>query len=114
MEQIDGAFHHSGRDYLVEARWRKLPPDTNDLFDFAMKVSGKLDGTLGLIITMVPPASTILEHVAKQSRRILVMDGRDLALILEGQVSLPEAIDLRGRRAAQEGVLFASLAGRVP
>jgi hypothetical protein len=112
LEQIDGAFHHSGRDYLVEAKWTKLPPDTNDLFDFAMKVSGKLDGTLGLVITTIAPAAAILEHVAKQSRRILVMDGRDLALILEGQISLPEALDLKSRRAAQEGVLFVSLAGK--
>jgi hypothetical protein len=110
VEQIDGAFRYAGRDYLVEARWRKLPPDANDLFDFAMKVSGKLEGTLGLIITMVPPDPAILEHVAKQSRRVLVMDGRDLALILEGQISLPEALDLKSRLAAQEGVLFVSLA----
>jgi hypothetical protein len=68
VEQIDGAFHHGGRDYLVEARWRKLPPDTNDLFDFAMKVSSKLDGTLGLIITMVAPSPEILDHVSRQSR----------------------------------------------
>jgi hypothetical protein len=109
VEQIDGAFRHGGRDYLVEARWRKLPPDTNDLFDFAMKVSGKLDGTLGLIITMVPPSQEILDHVSRQSRRVLVMDGADLAAVLEGRVTLPEALDMKSRRAAQEGVLFAPL-----
>jgi hypothetical protein len=110
VEQIDGAIRYASRDFLVEAKWTKVPPDTNDLFDFAMKVSGKLDGTLGLVITMLPPAADILEHVAKQSRRVLVMDGRDLALILEGQVTLPEALDMKSRRAAQEGILFASLA----
>lgn len=109
VEQIDGAFRYGGRDYLVEARWRKLPPDTNDLFDFAMKVSGKLDGTLGLVITMVPPTPEILEHVSKQSRRVLIMDGADLAAVLEGRVSLPEALDVKSRRAAQEGVLFVRL-----
>jgi hypothetical protein len=109
MEQIDGAFHHGGRDYLVEARWRRLPPDTNDLFDFAMKVSGKLDGTLGLIITMVPPSQAILDHVSRQTRRVLVMDGADLAAVFEGRVTLPEALDIKSRRAAQEGVLFAPL-----
>lgn len=112
VEQIDGAFNFGGRDYLVEARWRKLAPDANDLFDFAMKVSGKLDGTLGLVISMLAPAPRILEHVSKQSRRVLIMDGRDLALILEGQVTLPDAIEMKSRRAAQEGVLFASLAPR--
>ena len=112
VEQIDGAFHHCGRDYLVEAKWQKLPPDTNDLFDFAMKVSGKLEGTLGLVISMVAPRSEILDHVARQTRSVLIMDGRDLALILEGQVTLPEALDLKSRRAAQEGTLFTRLGPR--
>ncbi len=111
VEQIDGAFHHGGRDYLVEAKWQKLPPDANDLFDFAMKVSGKLEGTLGLVVSMVPPSPEILDHVSRQTRCVLVMDGRDLALILEGQITLPEALDLKSRRAAQEGVLFTSLSG---
>jgi hypothetical protein len=112
VEQIDGAFHHGGRDYLVEAKWQQLPPDSNDLFDFAMKVSGKLDGTLGLLISMVAPSPEILDHISRQTRCVLIMDGRDVALILEGGVTLPEALDLKSRRAAQEGVLFTSLAAR--
>jgi hypothetical protein len=40
------------------------------------------------------------------------MDGRDLALILEGQVTLLEALDLKSRRAAQEGTLFTRLGPR--
>lgn len=113
VEQIDGAFHHGGRDYLLEAKWQKLPPDANDLFDFAMKVTGKLDGTLGLVVSMVPPSTEILDYVSRQTRCVLVMDGRDLALILEGKMTLPEALDLKSRRAAQEGVLFHSLAGGI-
>jgi hypothetical protein len=74
-------------------------------------VTGKLEGTLGLVITMVPPAREILEHVSKQCRCVIVMDGSDLAHILEGRVSLPEALDMKSRRAAQEGVLFAPLGG---
>lgn len=109
LEQIDGAFRHAGRDFLVEARWRELAPSSNDIFNFAMKVQGKLQGTLGLMITMVPPRPDVLEHVATRTRSVLVMDGCDVALILEGQVSLPEALDYKRQRAAQEGVLFASL-----
>jgi hypothetical protein len=58
-------------------------------------------------------SAEILEHVSRQTRCVLVMDGRDLALILEGQMTLPEALDLKSRRAAQEGVLFHSLAERI-
>jgi hypothetical protein len=60
---------------------------------------------------MVPPSPESLDHVSRQTRCVLVMDGRDLALILEGQITLPEALDLESRRAAQEGVLFTSLSG---
>jgi hypothetical protein len=109
-QQIDGAFKHGGRDYLVEARWREEPPAANDLFTFAMKATGKLDGTLGLFITMVPPRDEVLVDVAKASRNVLIMDGSDLALILEGRLTLPEALEFKRRRAAQEGILFSSLA----
>jgi hypothetical protein len=110
VEQIDGAFRHAGRDFLVEARWRELPPSASDLLTFAMKVEGKLQGTLGLVITMVPPRPEVLEHVVKHTRSVLIMDGRDLALALEGRITLQEALEFKRQRAAQEGVLFASLA----
>ncbi len=74
-----------------------------------MKVAGKLEGTLGLMIAMIAPREEILERVSRQTRSVLIMDGRDLALILEGQINLPEALDLKSRRAAQEGRLFTSL-----
>jgi len=44
VEQIDGAFRHASRDFLVEARWRELPPTASDLLAFAGKVAGKLQG----------------------------------------------------------------------
>ena len=110
VEQIDGAFRHGGRDFLVEARWRELPPSASDLLTFAMKVEGKLQGTLGLLISMVPPRPEVLEHASKMTRSVLVMDGQDIALILEGQLTLPEALEIKRQRAAQEGFLFTSLA----
>lgn len=110
VEQIDGAFRHAGRDFLVEARWRELPPSASDLLAFAAKVEGKLEGTLGLVITMVPPRPEVVEHVAARTRSVLIMDGFDLALILEGQLPLPEALEYKRQRAAQEGLLFARLA----
>ena len=48
--------------------------------------------------------------MAKASRNVLIMDGSDLALILEGRLTLPEALEFKRRRAAQEGILFSSLA----
>lgn len=110
VHQIDGAFKHGGRDFLVEARWREEPPATNDLYTFALKATSKLDGTLGLFITMIPPRKEVLAEVAKATRNVLIMDGGDLALILEGRLTLSEALEFKRRRAAQEGILFSSLA----
>jgi hypothetical protein len=109
VEQIDGAFCYAGRDFLVEARWRAESTGASDLLTFAHKVEGKLQATLGLVITMVPPRLEVLDHVAARSRSVLVMDGADLALILEGQVTLPDALEFKRQRAAQEGVIFARL-----
>jgi hypothetical protein len=111
VEQIDGAFKHAGRDFLVEARWRELPPASNDLYVFAKKVEGKLQGTLGLMISMIPPRPEVLGEVAKVTRSVLLMDGSDLALILEGRLTLSDALEFKRQRAAQEGVLFSSLSG---
>jgi hypothetical protein len=40
------------------------------------------------------------------------MDGQELALILEGHVSLTDALDLKIQKAAQEGVIFFPLGQR--
>jgi hypothetical protein len=109
VEQIDGAFCHAGRDFLVEARWRIEPPSASDLLAFAHKVEGKLQATLGLVITMVPPRPEVLDHVAARTRSVILMDGTDLALVLEGQVTLPDALEHKRQRAAQEGIVFARL-----
>jgi hypothetical protein len=41
------------------------------------------------------------------------MDGQDLVLILEGRVSLVEALQLKLDKAAQQGVIFYALAQHV-
>lgn len=41
------------------------------------------------------------------------MDGQDLALILEGRVSLIEALQIKLDKAAQQGVIFYPLAQHI-
>jgi hypothetical protein len=59
---------------------------------------------------MIPPREEVLVEVAKASRNVLVMDGSDLALILEGRLTRRRPLEFKRMRAAQEGVLFSSLA----
>jgi hypothetical protein len=106
VEQIDGAFKLDSKDYLVEARWRKDPPAINDLFVFAHKIEGKLDGTRGLFVSMLAPRSEVVESLTSVTKRMLLMDGQDLAVIVQGLWTLREALETKAQKAANEGSLF--------
>ena len=112
-EQIDGHFPFKGFDYLVEARWRSGLPIEADLGAFKMKVDKKFTSTRGLFVSIPGFRPEVLfEFTRGISSNILLMDGQDLALILEGHVSLTDALDLKIQKAAQEGVIFFPLGQR--
>lgn len=112
-EQIDGHFPFKGFDYLVEARWRVGPPSEADLGAFKMKVDKKITSTRGLFVSIPGYRSEVLlEFTRGVSSNIVLTDGQDLALILEGHVSLTDALDLKIQKAAQEGIIFFPLSQR--
>jgi hypothetical protein len=112
-EQIDGHFHFEGFDYLVEARWRAGPPGQSDLTAFKAKVDRKLTSTRGLFVSMTGyRPETIFEFTKGSSSNIVLMDGQDLTLILEGQCSLTDAMTFKIQKAAQEGLVYVPLAQR--
>jgi hypothetical protein len=106
-EQIDGHFRFEGFDYLVEARWRKEPPNFADLAAFKAKVDGKFASTRGLFVSMPGFRDETVSRLAVgATSSILLMDGQDLALILEQLVGLPDALVVKIRKASQEGVIW--------
>jgi hypothetical protein len=109
-EQIDGSFHFRGFTYLVEAKWRSTQPDFGDLVKFKANVDGKLDSTRGMFISMAGYDENVLEHllnVARGSRNNLVLvDAFDLISILEGRISLPDALIEKIDAAEQRGVFW--------
>jgi len=112
-EQIDGHFRYKGFDYLVEAKWRAKPPAEADLAALKRKVEKKLKSTRGLFVSMAGfRVEVIYEFTRGESSNIILMDGQDLMLILEGQVSLVDALELKIQKAAQEGVIYFPLAQR--
>lgn len=112
-EQIDGHFEFKRFDYLVEARWRAQPPAEADLAAFKTKVDKKITSTRGLFISVVGfRPEVVLEFTRGVSSNIVLMDGMDLSLILEGHISLVDALDLKIQKAAQEGIIFFPLAQR--
>lgn len=112
-EQIDGHFTFKGFDYLVEARWRSEPPKEADLGAFKTKIDKKLTSTRGLFISVLGfRPEVVLEFTRGVTSNIVLVDGQDLVLILEGHVSLGDALDLKIQKAAQEGIIFFPLAQR--
>lgn len=112
-EQIDGSFHWNGFDYLVEARWRRDPPAEAELAAFKGKVDKKLTSTRGLFLSIVGfRQEVVLEFTRGVRSNIVFVDGQDLSLILEGHVSLTDALTLKIEKAAQEGIIHFPLSQR--
>jgi len=110
VEQTDGFFTFNSFQYLVEARWRKNPPDLGQLTAFSGKVRRKIDSTRGLFVSVAGFRQEVLNEGGSDLLNLILMDGEDLALILEGRISLIEALQLKLDKAAQEGRIFYRLA----
>ena len=106
-EQIDGFFTFGGFDYLVEARWRKDAPSLQDLLAFKGKVDRKIESTRGLFISVPGFQKDVIQRLREAGPANLILtDGYDLTLILEGRVSLIDALQAKIDKASQEGVLY--------
>jgi hypothetical protein len=107
VEETDGFFTFRGFDYLLEARWRKTQPPVADLRAFSGKVKAKIESTRGLFLSIPGFRDEVVTEAATLSNLIL-MDGQELALILEGRVSLVEGLQIKLDNAAQKGLLYYS------
>lgn len=54
----------------------------------------------------------VVEFTRGTTSNIVLFDGQDLALVLEGHVSLTDALTLKIEKAAQEGMIFLPLGQR--
>lgn len=109
-EQIDGFFSFGGFDYIVESRWRKDQPSLNELFAFKGKVDRKIESTRGIALSVNGFKEEIVQRLREAGpSNLILFDGLDLSLILEGRVSLTDALQAKVDKAAQEGVLYYSL-----
>jgi len=106
-EQIDGSFDLDGETYLVEARWHNKPSDQGQLLVFSGKVGGKATWARGLFISYSGFTQDGLDAYSKKGATSIVgMTGEDLWFILDGKMTLPEAIRLKARRAAETGQFY--------
>ncbi len=105
-EQIDGAFTFNNEEYLLEAKWRNDLTAIADLDAFSGKLQRRLENTLGLFISIngfSPDAVNAFSHGRKL---MLLMDGTDMAAVLEDRITLPELLMRKKRAAAQYGNIY--------
>ena len=110
-EQIDGFFAFGGFDYLVEARWRKTKPTLPDLLAFKGKVERKIESTRGMVVSIIGFDADVVQRLREAGpANLILLDGYDLTLILEGRVSLIDGLQAKIEHAAQEGNVYYPLA----
>lgn len=109
-EQIDGSFQIGPHTYLVEAKWQNDETGQADLLVFHGKVGGKAKWSRGLFISYNGFTQDGLEAFSKgRPTSILGMTGQDIFFVLDGTMTLIEAIDKKARRAAETGEFFVSV-----
>jgi hypothetical protein len=109
-QQIDGAFKFEKFDYLVEIRWTQGETDLEELNGFKGKVDRKIQSTRGLFLSMAGFRDEVVAEFQQGiGTNIILMDGHDLAVILEGRMDLADALELKASKAAQEGLIYLPL-----
>lgn len=106
-EQTDGSIRLDSQLFLVEARWRMKPSDPDDIRSFRGKVEEKLDNTLGLYISMNGFTDEAIKRAAVPPAKVILLDGQDLILAIQGHVDLLEMLRKKIRRAAETGEVLA-------
>jgi hypothetical protein len=109
-EEIDGSFDLGAQTYLLEAKWHAKPTDQSDLLVFNGKVEGKSTWARGIFISyagFTADGLTAFRHGKRTS--IIGMDGNDLLLILDGHITLDNAIRRKAMKAVENNDFFVPL-----
>lgn len=95
---------------IIEAKWEKLPPRIEDMAKFMLKVDGKLESVRGLFVAMAGFDEKVLDHIFRISRgtknNLILMDKKDLIAILDGILTLKDALTAKVDAAEQEGKIW--------
>jgi hypothetical protein len=106
-EQIDGAFSLGDIHFLLEAKWTKDPTERKEIDPFKAKVTSRIENTLGLFVSINGFQPTAVEFHSGAGAQVLMMNGADLYMVLDGRVDLVDLLRRKYRHASQTGeVLF--------
>lgn len=110
-EQIDGHFRYEKFDYLVEAKWTKSPSTQEDLSVFDGKIRGKAQSTRGFFVSASGFDQNAVAKYSGDAPRIVLMTGEDLALVLSGITTFPDAMRAKVDAIVRHGTILLGLGG---
>ncbi|MCW3106377.1 MAG: Restriction endonuclease [Segetibacter sp.] len=105
-EQIDGSFSFDSQDYLLEAKWQKDPVDAGELYKFGTKIDGKFKSTVGLFISLDGFSNDCTRTSSSIIKSMILMDGQDLMMVLDGRIRLNDLIMIKRRHASDTGEIY--------
>jgi len=108
-EQIDGHFKYDKFDYLVEIKWLKDTTKQKDLSIFDGKIRGKAQSTRGFFLSANGFDNNSILKFSGDNPRIILMNGEDLSLILNGTFSLFDAIKVKVDAIVRHGKILCPL-----
>jgi hypothetical protein len=103
-DQIDGTVTIESFLYLVEARWRDAQAVEADLGGLQHKATVRMEATRGIFISMAgfrPEVAT--EWRKRPGSKLVFVDGQDMALIVEGRISIKDALIEKIHSAGRDG-----------
>lgn len=110
VDQVDGAVQFEAFTYLLEARWRSKPAVESDLSQLTSKVRRRIESTRGIFVSMAGFRSEVTQlYRLSHEQRLVLIDGQDLALILEGRIELPDALRAKVEAASVDGEPYLQL-----
>ncbi|MFB3894883.1 MAG: hypothetical protein ACE14V_01120 [bacterium] len=106
-EQIDGSFELDHELYLVEAKWENSPTGQGDLVQFKEQVESKAQWSRGLFVSHAGFTENGLDAFSRgRATNLIGMSGQDLYFILDGKMSLAEALRYKVRIAGETGRFY--------
>ena len=94
-----------GATYLLEAKWTAAKVDVSALRSFNSTVEDKATWSRGLLVSDSGFSDDGL-HAFGRGKRIVCMDGLDLADMLQRRIALADVLARKVRRAAETGDAF--------
>lgn len=109
-EQIDGSFELDHEIYLLEAKWQDKQIGQAEILVLREKVEAKSTWSRGIFISHSGFTKEGLEAFSHgRATNLIGMSGQDLYFILDGKMSLSEALRRKVRLAAETGRFYVSV-----